>query len=1065
MIPYCRPLDLCRRVNLKFAHIADTHIKNLKYHYEYKIIFDTIYDKLREENVDCIVHCGDIAHTKTQISPEFVEMCSAFFSNLANIAPTYIILGNHDGNLRNASRQDALTPIAEALNHPNLHILKNSGETVISPEITLNVLSVFDEDNWIQPSDISKINIALYHGSISGVVTDTGWVMEHGEHPIGIFNGHDYAFLGDIHKTNQCLDSAGRIRYAGSTVQQNHGETNDKGFLIWNIDSKDSFDCTHHIVNNPRPFVTVNLTPKGKMPRGINVPPHARLRLVSNNNLPIGVMRKAKDVAQRRFNPETVTFLNRAAGKRGNVEASTEGLQTEDLRNIEIQEKLIREYLTDYEVEEDLMKRVLNLNLRYNKIAEEKEEISRNVNWRLRSLEWDNLFNYGSGNSINFDNLEGIVGIFGKNFSGKSSIIDSLLYTLYNSTSKNDRKNLNIINQNLPAGSGRVKISVGDADYYIERDSEKYVRKLKGETTTEAKTNVEFNCYDPLVDNLESRNGLTRNETDKSIRKVFGTLDDFLYSSMASQMDSLTFIKEGSTKRKEILAKFLDLEFFERKFKLANDESADTKGALRKLQDKNFDEDIEEASSDLEEANSELKKKKSACESMKRKLERCNSQIQQLDEKIRSIPAELIDVMKVRASLQDKKNQIICVADESKEMSTLRATDRNSYQKILEFEENYDEKSLFEKQEVANEFLDNLISLEGLLSSEEQQLKRNNQKTQLLSGIPCGSSFPKCKFIKDAYISKANLPKNQKEVDRLSGMIDDLNDEIKEIDPDEVESDIYKYNTLINKRNALSNQITNYDLKIEKNDSIIRSLMVEIKSIESKLSEYELNKETIDNLEGLNKDIKSFKYQAKTLESNYDSCNLSVLGLYKRVGSLEQKVINLRAQRQEFIDLQEDFSASDLYKRCMHPNGIAYDVIKRKLPVINEEIAKILANIVDFEVFFEDDGRRLDIFIKHPLYGPRPLEMASGAEKTIAAMAIRLSLLSVSSLPKSDIFILDEPGTALDEENMQGFIDILDLIKSYFKTVLLISHLDSLKDCVDMQITIDKKNGYALVNA
>ena len=68
----------------------------------------------------------------------------------------------------------------------------------------------------------------------------------------------------------------------------------------------------------------------------------------------------------------------------------------------------------------------------------------------------------------------------------------------------------------------------------------------------------------------------------------------------------------------------------------------------------------------------------------------------------------------------------------------------------------------------------------------------------------------------------------------------------------------------------------------------------------------------------------------------------------------------------------------------MHaPNGIAYDVIKKKLPVINEEIAKILANIVDFEVFFEDDGKKLNIFIKHPLYDPRPLEMGSGAEKTV----------------------------------------------------------------------------------
>ena len=148
----------------------------------------------------------------------------------------------------------------------------------------------------------------------------------------------------------------------------------------------------------------------------------------------------------------------------------------------------------------------------------------------------------------------------------------------------------------------------------------------------------------------------------------------------------------------------------------------------------------------------------------------------------------------------------------------------------------------------------------------------------------------------------------------------------------------------------------------------------------------------------------------------------------------------------------------------MHSNGIAYDIIKKKLPVINEEIAKVLANIVDFEIFFEDDGKKMNVFIKHPRHEARPLEMGSGAEKTLAAMAIRLSLLSVSSLPKGDLFILDEPGTALDEENMEGFIRILELIKTYFKTVLLISHLDSLKDCVDTQITIDKTSGYAHVN-
>ena len=173
---------------MKLAHLGDTHIRNLKFHYEYKVVFEQLYERLRKENVDYIIHCGDIAHTKTQISPEFVEMCSDFFRNLESIAPTYIILGNHDGNLKNSSRQDALTPIVQALALPNLYLLKDSGETILDDRFCLNVLSVFDEDNWTQPTDKDKINIALYHGSISGVKTDIGWTMENGEHDVSIFD-------------------------------------------------------------------------------------------------------------------------------------------------------------------------------------------------------------------------------------------------------------------------------------------------------------------------------------------------------------------------------------------------------------------------------------------------------------------------------------------------------------------------------------------------------------------------------------------------------------------------------------------------------------------------------------------------------------------------------------------------------------------------------------------------------------------------------------------------------------------------------------------------------------
>jgi len=47
---------------------------------------------------------------------------------------------------------------------------------------------------------------------------------------------------------------------------------------------------------------------------------------------------------------------------------------------------------------------------------------------------------------------------------------------------------------------------------------------------------------------------------------------------------------------------------------------------------------------------------------------------------------------------------------------------------------------------------------------------------------------------------------------------------------------------------------------------------------------------------------------------------------------------------------------------------------------------------------------------------------------------------------------------------MEGFTRLLQMIKAQFKTVLLITHLESLKDVVDMTIDIDKTDGYARVN-
>ena len=1031
------------------AHLADTHIKNLKYHYEYKIVFEQLYQTLRERKVDYIVHCGDIAHTKTQISPEFVEMCSDFFRSLAEIAPTYIILGNHDGNLKNSSRQDALTPIVAALDLPQLHLLKNSGETHLNDEVCLNVLSVFDRDSWSKPTDNSKINIALYHGSISNCKTDTNWTMSFGEDDISIFDNFDFAMLGDIHR-RQFLDKEGRIWYPGSTVQQNHGETNDKGALIWDIKSKDDWEIEPIVLQNPKPFVTVQLTPHGKIPKKADVPQNARLRLVSTNNLPLNVMRRAIDIAKHRFKPESISFLNRASGQRGNVEEITDGLKTENLRDPKVQEELISEYLKDHQVPSETLEKVYELNRTYNKIIEEKEEVSRNVNWKLSSFEFNNLFNYGKGNSVNFDKLNGVIGIFGKNFSGKSSIIDAALYTLFNTTSKNERKNLNVINQNCESGDGKLTIECNNKIYTIKRDSKKYIKRLKGEETLEAKTDLNFEVYDPVTDEVTSLNGVTRNQTDANIRKHFGTIDDFMVSSLASQHGALAFIEEGSTRRKEIIAKFLDLEIFENKFRMAKENSVEAKVLIKKHKNRDYNEEIDQCTSTLDAAQVSSMVLSLEHETFKIKKEKESGALQTLQSQIDSAPRELIDIHNL---MEQQKKGAITVVSLSSKIKEQTEQIENKIAAVVELREArkiINHKKLTEDQVQIDELNQKLKEVQG-------KIVNINRKEKLLSGIPCGDTFPKCKFIRDANVAVATLEQTQNEMS-------DANLLLSSLSPEVVRLKLQEYDTLNNSIKTHESNITNLELSREKNKTIKAKTQFSLKTITEKVTEYEENKEAIENLENLMQEKKACKKRIQLLDVDIVRSQEEVLKTVKLIGSCEQKLENLEAQKQEHTDLQNSYAAYDLFMQCMHPNGIAYDVIKKKIPVINQEIARILANIVDFEIFFESFGNKFDIFIKHPLYDERPIEMASGAEKTMAAMAIRLSLLSVSSLPTSDTFILDEPGTALDEENMEGFIRILELVKVYFKNVLLISHLDSLKDCVDMQIVIDKKDGFARVN-
>jgi len=188
-------------------HLADLHIRNLQRHTEYREVFKKFLAQVKKDNIEnsIIYLAGDIAHAKTEMSPELVQEISWLLTECAKLKDTFLITGNHDCNLNNNNRLDVLTPIVENLNNPKVHYLRDTGVYPFK-NLTFYVYSILDhKDNWASGYDVKGENkICLFHGPVNKSTTDIGYMVASNSFSVEMFDGFDMAMLGDIHK-RQCL--------------------------------------------------------------------------------------------------------------------------------------------------------------------------------------------------------------------------------------------------------------------------------------------------------------------------------------------------------------------------------------------------------------------------------------------------------------------------------------------------------------------------------------------------------------------------------------------------------------------------------------------------------------------------------------------------------------------------------------------------------------------------------------------------------------------------------------------------------------------------------------------
>ncbi len=101
------------------------------------------------------------------------------------------------------------------------------------------------------------------------------------------------------------------------------------------------------------------------------------MRLISEHNLPIATLKRAADNARVKFKPESIAFLNKYSTKRGSS-PSAHG-ERMNLRDIGVQQKLMKEYLDEFELSEEQLQKVYDLNAHIITLMSEDDETRRNI--------------------------------------------------------------------------------------------------------------------------------------------------------------------------------------------------------------------------------------------------------------------------------------------------------------------------------------------------------------------------------------------------------------------------------------------------------------------------------------------------------------------------------------------------------------------------------------------------------------------------------------------------------------------------------------------------------------
>lgn len=718
-----------------------------------------------------------------------------------------------------------------------------------------------------------------------------------------------------------------------------------------------------------------------------------------------------------------------------------------NIQDPKFQQKLFGEYIKMKDIKDanldDIIKidEVINAHVNFDAYSKYKS-------YKIKYAKWDNYLSYGKGNYFDFTKLKGLVLLNGEpeNQCGKTTFaIDLLRFALFGKSPKCPTLDsvFNIYLEDETEAMVEVGIEIEGADYVIRRTITRPALK-KRTARSKCKQKVEYfktvNGSTELIENCEADSGT---QTNNLIRETIGNVEDFnlVISATRKTLDNL--LDMGQTDKGKLFSRWLGLLSIEEKEKIAKDEFKKlSKDLLSNRYNKaSLETEITDMNSVISSNNNKIIELEDKLNKSNERINGFNKEKNDIQSRRKEIKAELakIDITTIENKLLSLENEKLIKNNECSIAKNEYDTIKNSV-----FDEGIYRKALLDKQRYENSNAE--------IKGQIKIIRANNANIEaLIAQKIC----PTCHQEIDVKAQSSVIEDNKKEEKRLISqgvmnkkMIDELSESINDMETQR--ANVQRKSNLEFKLSAIEVQIKNINMRIS--------------DYQRQKNEIETNKDNIRYNNEIDNKIRICDDSIRA-ENNVKEQLIREIQQYKSENNnYNTEIKNHKIVIDKLVEEEKIIRDWNLYQELLGKNGIVKLVLKNALPIINNEVKRLLDGLCDFDVVMSvSDNNQICIDLRREGKSIDLSTGASGFEGTIASLALRAALGNIAILPKCNGLVLDEILSGISAENMTNIMTLYHRMLNNYDFILHICHDTTLVDYHEQIVTVTKKDNVSVI--